>query len=93
MPRGAAHKLGVAVDAAVRAAYVRVDRVAAAADFGAREDIFSTDFCDLHLIFAFICSDFSGDFSENLDFKLKRRSFTDKKINLSNLSSFYNRPK
>ncbi|EET78869.1 hypothetical protein CAMSH0001_0220 [Campylobacter showae RM3277] len=41
----------------------------------------------------FSCSDFSGDFSENLDFKLKRRSFTDKKINLSNLSSFYNRPK
>nr|WP_314239769.1 hypothetical protein [uncultured Campylobacter sp.] len=45
------------------------------------------------LIFAFGCADFMRDFSENLDFKLKRRSFTDKKINLSNLSSFYNLPK
>ena len=50
MPRYAAHKLGVAVDAAVRAAYVRVDRVAAATDFGAREDIFGAYFRDLHLI-------------------------------------------
>lgn len=44
------------------------------------------------MIFAFDCVDFMRDFSENLDFKLKRRSFTDKKINLSNLNSFYNLP-
>ena len=54
MPRDATHKLGVAVDAAVRAAYVRVDRVAAATDFGAREDIFGADFCDLHFDFCLL---------------------------------------
>ena len=54
VPGDAAHKLGVTVDTTVRATYVRVDRVASAADFGAREDIFGADFCDLHLILPLI---------------------------------------
>jgi len=35
----------------VRPACVRVGRVAAAADFGASENIFGADFCDLHFCF------------------------------------------